>query len=387
MRSIAILLAGVLVLAAVPAQAADGRAAKPQFMERLVGALLERAGANLSGDENELKPTVVDGKGNTVFNIGELVINVGDVSLEKGREGGGTGMEGAERLVDLLMQRLDDRDKFRDQQRRERPGLAVIPTPYSHQPFGNENMPSIQTNSGWDQMYRQQSRGEQHQEQEREGEAAEHPQQPWMRWHEGLPGDGGWKDMPAPPESDEAWGPKGREGRMMHQGWKPNDRDGNREARGDRRADQPRRARARGQRGMRGGFWGPRAAGTVEGRGHQGQQAWGMPGRMRPDVDPEFMGLMMQVGRLARTHPQFRKALKKMVRKAEARAAAGAGAGHPGHGKRAMRGKRGMQGKHMKQAKRGKQGKHMKQAKRGKQGKRAGHGKRGKRGMHRKAAG
>jgi hypothetical protein len=252
----------IFLFAAAPALAqSEQPAGKAQLLARLAAAVLEKAGITLSGDENELRPTLVDGTGNTVVNIDELVINfdVGDVSIEKEFSGGGPAAEGAQRLVDLLMQRLDERDKFRDQERRERPGFAVIPPPYSHWPVNAVNN-NIQTSSGWDAQYRQESRTARAED----------------------------------AEDDEDYGT-----------YLP-----------------PRTMQAHRERD--GQFWGPAAAGEVEPPPGPNPAVMELLMQIPPDVEPEFVAFIMHVGRLAREHPRFRAALEKMVERAEAQMAEGA---------------------------------------------------------------
>lgn len=149
MRSISILLAGLLLLASTPALAADDRPAEPQLMARVLGALLERAGLALTGDGNELKPTAVDGTGNTVFNVDELVVNfnVGDVNVA---ENYGGSEEIAHRLVDLLMERAAQRDRMRG----ERRGMAMFAPPNSGRAFGWGWRGHGMGAPGWKQNYR-----------------------------------------------------------------------------------------------------------------------------------------------------------------------------------------------------------------------------------------
>jgi hypothetical protein len=259
MRSTAILLAMIFLFAAAPALAqSEQPAGRAQLLARLAAAVLEKAGITLRGDENELRPTLVDGTGNTVFNIDELVINfnVGDVSIEKEFSGGGPAAQGAQRLVDLLMQRLDERDKFRDQERRERPGYAVIPPPYSNMPLRNRVNKNIQTHSGWDAQYRQESRRERAEDEKRE-DADRERERPWMQEHRGRGGE----------------------------------------------------------------FRGPAAAGEVEPPPGPNPAVRELLLQIPPDVEPEFVEFIMHVGRLAREHPRFRAALEKMVERAEAQMA------------------------------------------------------------------
>jgi len=184
MRSKAILLAMIFLFAATPALAQDNpKPGKAQLLARVIGALLDKVGSQLSGDDNEVRPLSVDGTGNTVINIDELVINlnVGDVSIE---EEYGNAEEVANRLVDLLMQGQAQREKLRDQQHR---GVAVIPPPYSSRIFGNSaNNAPLQMNSGWDQQYRQESRTAQAQDKKHEDAGGERPR---MRERHGVGGE------------------------------------------------------------------------------------------------------------------------------------------------------------------------------------------------------
>jgi len=117
----------IFLFAAAPALAQGEQPAdRAQLLARLAAAVLAKAGITLSGDENELRPTLVDGKGNTVFNIDELVINfnVGDVSIEKEY---GNAEEVANRLVDLLMQGMEQHSRMRG----GRPLMRMLPTPFA----------------------------------------------------------------------------------------------------------------------------------------------------------------------------------------------------------------------------------------------------------------
>jgi len=106
---IAVLMCVALASGTAYAQDGAGRGG-PNMLARLLGGLLEKAGATLSGDDNELEPIIVDGTGNEVIRIDELVlnINIGDVSFT--REGGGMTMDGPwrERMREMFERRRMD---------------------------------------------------------------------------------------------------------------------------------------------------------------------------------------------------------------------------------------------------------------------------------------
>ena len=264
MRNVIFLLAALFVFAAAPAMAKDNpRQAKAQLLARVLTAWLDSVGDTLSGDDNTVAPTSVDGSGNTVFNIDELVINidVGDVAMNE--EYGGA-EEVANRLVDLLMQGMEKRGQMRE----ERGGVAMIPPPYCGRFSGtNTATQPDDSNSNWASQYRQESRAMR--DQEKAGSDGEEHHREFREAREGM--GMRWQDV---------------EG---HQG-KPNNNLG-------------------------GVYLSPAPSPEIIDFMMQ----------IPPDVEPEFIEFMMEVGRLAREYPEFREHLEKLVEKAHEREAAEAG--------------------------------------------------------------
>lgn len=274
MRSVLLLVVALFVFAAAPAMAKDNpRQAKAQLLARVLGAWLDSVGDTLSGDGNTVAPTSVDGSGNTVFNIDELVINidVGDVAMNE--EYGGA-EEVANRLVDLLMQGMEKRGQMRG----ERSGVAMIPPPYCKWLSNNTATQPADSNSQWSSQYRQESRAMRDQEKADSAGEEHHRQYQEMRGH----GDKLSKDAYLQPDR-----PHGRGYAWTHPEYMP--------------------------------------PGEMPYPQHPRPEIMEMLMQIPPEVEPEFIEFMMEVGRLARDYPEFREHLEKLVEKAHEREAAEAG--------------------------------------------------------------